>query len=45
MCAVKEQLSRTPYDFPLIKFKNSYTNLTDYKWEDIVNVIHQLKLI
>jgi hypothetical protein len=33
MYAVKEQLSRTPYDFPLIKFKNSYSNLEDYKCE------------
>ena len=41
MDAVKEQLSRTPYDFPLIKFKNTYSNLEDYKWEDIEIINYQ----
>jgi len=32
---------RTSYDFPLIKFKNSYSNLEDYKWEDIEIINYQ----
>ena len=32
--ALKEQVTRTPYDFPRIEIKNKYENINDYKVED-----------
>ncbi|AYV78212.1 MAG: hypothetical protein Edafosvirus7_4 [Edafosvirus sp.] len=33
--ALKEQLSRKPYPFPQIKFKNIIKTVDDLKWEDV----------
>jgi thymidylate synthase len=39
--AVKEQLQRIPYAFPKLYIKNSYSNIEDYKWEDIEVINYQ----
>tara|TARA_B100000035_G_scaffold28679_2_gene22092 strand:+ start:6319 stop:7191 length:873 start_codon:yes stop_codon:yes gene_type:complete len=33
---LKEQIDRTPYEFPTLKISNKYTNIEDYKFEDFV---------
>ena len=32
---VNEQLKRSPYEFPQLKFKRKVKNFNDFKWEDI----------
>jgi len=31
----KEQLKRIPFDFPTINITNTYSNIENYRWEDI----------
>ena len=34
--AVKEQLTRIPYNFPTIEIKNQYSDIMKYEWNDII---------
>ena len=33
---LKEQIDRTPYEFPTLRISNKYNNIEDYKFEDFV---------
>lgn len=33
---VKQQLSRNQYDLPILKIKNKYNNINDYKYDDLI---------
>jgi thymidylate synthase len=33
---LKEQITRTPYEFPTVEIKNKYDNINDYKVDDFI---------